>query len=597
MRYARGGFRSALGTDDGFAFAPAAMRVDGVLDAASAIDLSAVSSYGKRDKTGAEGAEISDGGASLTVSGNAWKQAALPGVVTIGDDTVLRFTVDIPPGAEGELQGIGLERDTDIGNSNGEIFQIAGTDGKKGISTKYFQGPTDGPVTIEIDLGHLAGQRFDRLVLMNDDDDPLGGTASMTVSNVTLTAADGTPLAFNTAPVTSKIDAGDVSEDAGPVVIDLLSRAYDADGDDLSVRKVSVTSSSGAEVKYSLSSDGVITIKPGQFGSRLDKGDSERVKVFYKIKDGNGGKTEGKAVLDVIGANEADDGIGRKYVSGDPGGFNVKVRFAGDWTDKLKEAFADAADKISSIITRDLPDVSYNGRTIDDIRITAELATIDGKYGIVGQAGPTNVRWGSYLPFLGEMTFDKADAGRMLSEGTWEDVIFHEMMHVIGFGTMWDHMGLVESYSGDLRFTGTKATQAYNSEFASIAAGDSRSHLGVPVETDGGAGTAGGHWDEDTFGREVMTGWVNGSNYVADITVAALRDMGYDTVHGSAAAVAGLSADASAHMQGLMALEIEDALVVTTAEDGHFHHHSAGCCCGCQDDQAGHLHDDPFALA
>ena len=30
-----------------------------------------------------------------------------------------------------------------------------------------------------------------------------------------------------------------------------------------------------------------------------------------------------------------------------------------------------------------------------------------------------------------------------------------------------------------------------------------------PVEQDGGSGTAGSHWDEETFGNELMTGYVN----------------------------------------------------------------------------------------
>ena len=51
-----------------------------------------------------------------------------------------------------------------------------------------------------------------------------------------------------------------------------------------------------------------------------------------------------------------------------------------------------------------------------------------------------------------------------------------------------------------------------------------------PVETDGGSGTAGGHWDDEIFEDEIMTGFISDENYVSSMTVASLEDLGYDTV-------------------------------------------------------------------
>ena len=49
-----------------------------------------------------------------------------------------------------------------------------------------------------------------------------------------------------------------------------------------------------------------------------------------------------------------------------------------------------------------------------------------------------------------------------------------------------------------------------------------------PIETDGGAGTAGGHWDEEIFGNEIMTGFLNsGANPISRVTIGAMEDMGY----------------------------------------------------------------------
>ncbi len=220
------------------------------------------------------------------------------------------------------------------------------------------------------------------------------------------------------------------------------------------------------------------------------------------------------------------------YISGEEGGFNVEIQFEGTWTPELQQAFVDAAEYISDVILADIPDVGgdYN---VDDIRIEARLTDIDGAGGVLGQAGPTVVRGGDApLPVTGIMEFDIADADYYNDNGLWDDIILHEMLHTLGLGTMWSYVGLTSGSveGGDLRFTGANATAAYNSEFADIAANDAGSASGVPVETHGGSGTAGGHWDEELFGNELATGYVNGSNYVSSMTLASLEDLGYDTV-------------------------------------------------------------------
>ncbi|WP_172329646.1 leishmanolysin-related zinc metalloendopeptidase [Mangrovicoccus sp. HB161399] len=204
-------------------------------------------------------------------------------------------------------------------------------------------------------------------------------------------------------------------------------------------------------------------------------------------------------------------------------GYDIDVVFSGTgWTDSLKAAFTAAETFLESIITSDLPD--FLG--IDDLRITASLADLPS--GILGQAGPTTLRWGSYLPAEGSMTFDIDAAAAYDAKGQFDDIVLHEMMHCVGFGSLWSMLGLVSGPTDDLRFTGAKAIEVYNSgQFADIAANDPLSAYGVPVESTGGSGTAGSHWDEATFGAEEMTGYLNGTPYVSDLTLASLEDMGY----------------------------------------------------------------------
>jgi hypothetical protein len=205
----------------------------------------------------------------------------------------------------------------------------------------------------------------------------------------------------------------------------------------------------------------------------------------------------------------------------------VEVVFLGSWTDYYKQAVYAAAEDISNLITMDLP--THNG--IDDIRITAEIKSIDGSGGTWGWGGYSSVRSDSLLPSQGYTYFDSADIGTADSYGLWQDLVFHEMLHALGFGTAWSSMGLVDNYNGDLRFNGTNAVDAYNTNYSQIAANDPLSHLGVPIETDGGSGTAGKHWDDKTFVNEIMTPNLNFTNHISDMTLAALEDMGYETIY------------------------------------------------------------------
>jgi len=228
---------------------------------------------------------------------------------------------------------------------------------------------------------------------------------------------------------------------------------------------------------------------------------------------GGGGGKGGK------GGGTADPGVIDSYVSGPDGGFNVEIQFSGTWTSSLQQAFIDAADWISSTIVGDIADVFYQGSIIDDITIDAELTAIDGVGGILGQAGPTAVRTGSYLPAAAIMQFDNADADTFNQMGLWDEIVQHEMLHSIGFGTIWGYLGLISgSGTSSPTFTGANASLAYGSE------------NGVPIENDGGPGTKESHWEESLFGSELMTGWLDSNNvYISDMTVASLEDLGYDT--------------------------------------------------------------------
>lgn len=145
----------------------------------------------------------------------------------------------------------------------------------------------------------------------------------------------------------------------------------------------------------------------------------------------------------------------------------------------------------------------------------------------------------------GLMCFDTVDLGSMHSDGTLFDVIVHEMAHVMGFGMLWSPGSISTAFSetqnvystGGGEYTGAFGVAAYTAEF-----GLSESH--IPVELDGGTGTANSHWDEDAYAggsSDIMTGYIGtpfstpnsvqgfdlAATTVPGTTIASFADLGY----------------------------------------------------------------------
>jgi hypothetical protein len=208
--------------------------------------------------------------------------------------------------------------------------------------------------------------------------------------------------------------------------------------------------------------------------------------------------------------------------------FTIDVRFLGGLSETQKNAFKLAADRWTRVIVGDLPSVLVDGEVIDDVLIQAQGTPIDGPGRILGQAGPTHLRPASagaaaYLPAKGIMSFDTADLEKMEQSGTLNDVIAHEMGHVLGIGTVWEMKGLVRGTGTyNPTFGGTAAKRAYR-----LLRGSGGSRR-VPLENTGGPGTADSHWRETVFRNELMSGFVaEPGNPLSTLTVASLEDVGY----------------------------------------------------------------------
>lgn len=116
------------------------------------------------------------------------------------------------------------------------------------------------------------------------------------------------------------------------------------------------------------------------------------------------------------------------------------------------------------------------------------------------------------------------------------DVAIHEFGHALGIGTLWDDNQLLAQIGpGPLQYIGANARRAFAIEAG--VAGLARTGF-VPIEQQGGPGTALSHWDDDspTFNSialdnriELMTGFFipNTERFISRTSLASLVDLHY----------------------------------------------------------------------
>ncbi|HEX6250827.1 MAG TPA: leishmanolysin-related zinc metalloendopeptidase [Gemmatimonadaceae bacterium] len=237
--------------------------------------------------------------------------------------------------------------------------------------------------------------------------------------------------------------------------------------------------------------------------------------------------------------------------------FKIDLRFPAGMTPDREAIFLRAAQRIQGIVMGDLPDLSnaslemtnaicgsqpcacgFPGETytgfLDDIVIYAAIVAIDGPGNVLGSAGPCYIRGpGLGFPLTGVMLFDEADVANLEAGGRLQDVILHEMLHVLGIGTYWGPRGLLQGANTlDVRYTGPLGREG-----CVQAGGASVCSLTVPVHSCAPTaegqfcqlGTVNSHWRETTFGNELMTGFVSsGANPLSAMTIGSLEDLGYN---------------------------------------------------------------------
>ena len=230
------------------------------------------------------------------------------------------------------------------------------------------------------------------------------------------------------------------------------------------------------------------------------------------------------------------------------GSYDIELILINEVSESIRAAFDDAVDYWSGILAEtELPDVPLSGdyplgcwdittqqtlSVVDDLVIVASVREIDGRYGILASAGFCGIRGGEGgLPFMGAMQFDVDDLERLEENGDMEEVILHEMGHVLGIGTAWSHFGLLanpslpDNQGADTHFPGPLAIEAFDAAGGTEYSGGAK----VPVENRAGRGSGDGHWRESVLDHELMTPYQNSGipDPLSAITIQSLADLGY----------------------------------------------------------------------
>lgn len=213
--------------------------------------------------------------------------------------------------------------------------------------------------------------------------------------------------------------------------------------------------------------------------------------------------------------------------------FNVKTNYHFNISEEDKNIFTQAIKKWTDII------LLKTTNNENDLEINVYSETNNPNILAAARVDQVNEK---RIPVKGSLFINPANWS-IQKETLKEDgnnqayyTILHELGHLFGIGTVWNHLIQDDFY------VGKHAVKEYRTLLH-------QPYLkGIPVEDDGGMGTAGGHFEEGAefltstndrhkdghfhtgLDRELMTGWAendDGVEPLSRVSVGILQDLGY----------------------------------------------------------------------
>lgn len=236
--------------------------------------------------------------------------------------------------------------------------------------------------------------------------------------------------------------------------------------------------------------------------------------------------------------------------------YNIVIRYYGTSpTDAQKVLFTNAANRIRGVVIRELQNVGTGANldisdclgqaagttillneTIDDLLIYATVLATGGS-STIASAGPCyyrNTGSDSMQTVIGVMRFSPTFMAS-LSENDLQNVITHEMLHVVGVGSWWLGNNCANCTDPGWNLVADTATLAprftgANAKTECLAIGGTVSCANGPLaENDTTKGTGLVHWEKDVFKNELMVGFITtGSMPFSRVTVGSLKDIRLD---------------------------------------------------------------------
>ncbi|GAX21589.1 hypothetical protein FisN_29Hh022 [Fistulifera solaris] len=227
--------------------------------------------------------------------------------------------------------------------------------------------------------------------------------------------------------------------------------------------------------------------------------------------------------------------------------FDVTIIYRNVRNETIQMAFEEAATRWESVVTGDLPSqriplirkgpftsdckIGTLPRVVDDVLVCVRVGAIDGRRVVLARASTGYRRRHNGITVFGSMLFDEADLDWLLGSGQLKGIVLHEMGHVFGLNrVVWDKMGLINNRDPSCHY---KLNSAASRAWQNVTG--CGPDVAVPIENEGGSGTACSHFDEQCLRTELMTGFVSALDLpLSVITVGAMEDLGF-TVNYTAA--------------------------------------------------------------